>query len=99
MVPMTYKGLDNEEELKMVPVTSHNNNNYNYVVSHSEGNDVVNENLFDKDVDDEVEASSKTNVNLKVVRAIISIKSHTMRVPTKLSKKWLKKGCKEDLFF
>ena len=55
MVPTSYEGLDNDEELKMIHVINQNNNN-NYTESKTDNE----ENLFDEDVNEEEEAAPKT---------------------------------------
>ena len=52
---MSYEGSNNEEELKMVSEVNQNNNNCN-VVSYPENeiDEKSEENLFDKDIDEEV---------------------------------------------
>ena len=60
LVAMSYEGLEDEEEFKMVPIISqNNNNNYNKVSdSDSENNDDNdNENILDEDIDNKNEAT------------------------------------------
>ena len=63
---MSYEGLDDEEELKMVPAVNQNNNNYKVVSnSKSESDDKeVEENVFDNDIDEKEEATPKTIINV-----------------------------------
>ena len=58
MIPTSYEGLNDDEEIKMVSVVSQNNNYY-YVVSDSNSNDEVEEHFFDKEINNEVKASHK----------------------------------------
>ena len=59
-------GSDDDEEFEMVPVTNQNNKNCN-VVSDSVSKSNKGENLFDDDVNEEMEANPKTTDNAKVV--------------------------------
>ena len=67
---MSYKGLDDEEELEMVPVI--NQNNYNkYDVGHdSESKKDDEENLLNEDVNKEFKATPMTTINTKVIHVI-----------------------------
>ena len=67
---VTYEGLDDEEELEMILVINQNNNNYYYLVSDSESNDKAHDNLFDENINNEVEATLIAIVNAKVVWAM-----------------------------
>ena len=60
MVTMIYEGLDDEKELEMVSIV-----NQNKIVSDSncDSDDENDENIFDKDIDEELEATPKTTVN------------------------------------
>ena len=70
----SYKGLDDEEELEIVP--EDNKNNDVNVVSNSDSpssdEDFENnkENFFDKDINNQAIASPKTTVNAKVIWAM-----------------------------
>ena len=72
-----YEGSDNDDDkAKTVSeINQNNHNNYN-VVSNSKSDDKAKGNLFDKDTNEEVEATPKTIVNAKVVQAMKSCKSH-----------------------
>ena len=69
MVLMSYEGSDDKEELKMLPVINQNNNNYYDIVSDSNGDNELEENFFDEEINDEFEATTKTTINAKVVQA------------------------------
>ena len=86
LVTMSYEGLDEEEELKMVPIINNNNNNNNIVSASDSDTDIENDNknVFDEDIDDEVKVTSKTTINAKVVWAMKNLQLCTK---TKLSKK------------
>ena len=60
MIPMSYEESDDDDEVKMVTAINQNNNNDCYVVSDFKSNDKAEENLFDEDIDNEVEATPKT---------------------------------------
>ena len=69
LVTMSYE--DNENELEMIPVVMQNNNDYNVVSdSKSESDDKSEENLFDVNINKEVETRPKTIINSKVVQAM-----------------------------
>ena len=69
MVPTSYKGSGDNKELKIVPLINQNNNDNNYnVVSDSESKNADGGNLFDEDVNKEVEATPRIIVNGKVVK-------------------------------
>ena len=66
-----YEGSDDEEELKMVPVVNQSNNNYNiFSYSKIESDDESEQKLFDVDIDEEVEVTSKTHYHAKMVQAM-----------------------------
>ena len=68
LATMTYEGSDDEEELERVSVVNQNINNYNEVSdSKSESDNKSEENLFDVDIDKEVEATPKITISAKVV--------------------------------
>ena len=59
MVPTSYEGSDDNEEVAMVPeINQNSSNNYNGI-SDSKTNDNAKENVFDKDFDNEFEATPK----------------------------------------
>ena len=85
VVPKSYEGSDNDEELETVPVINKNdNNNYN-VVSDSKSKSNDEESLFDEEVDKEMETIPKTTVNAKAVQRMKNCKLHLMVMPTKTS--------------
>ena len=87
--------LDDDDGVKIVPLIIRNNNNYYNVVSDCESNNEVNRNPFDEIVSDEVEETPRTLSIQKWLEQQKSCKLHTMRAPTKLSKKQLKTCCKK----
>ena len=92
LVPISYKGSDDNKELKIVPLINQNNNDNNYnVVSDSESKNADGGNLFDEDVNKEVEATPRIIVNGKVVKQWKNYKLCIAAMQTKLSKKQLKK--------
>ena len=62
--------MDDNDDVKMVTIINQNNNNSYNVVSICKIDDKANKNLFDKDVNDQVEATPKITVNAKVVQAM-----------------------------
>ena len=86
---MSCEGLNDDEELKTVPIIKENSKNSN-VVSNSDSDNVNNnesKNVFDKDIDNEVKATHKTTIEAKVVWMMKSYKLHTMMMPKKSSSK------------
>ena len=68
---MKYEGLDDEEELKMVPIVSQNNHHNNKISDSNSGNNDKNkENVFNENIDKEVEVTLKITINSKVVHAM-----------------------------
>ena len=70
MAPMTYEGSDDDEEHELVPLMNQNNNNNYNIARNVESKSVNGKNLFNKNVNEEVEATHKTTVNAKVVQTI-----------------------------
>ena len=68
LVPTSYEGLDDDDEVKIDSEINQNNSNYYYycVVNDSKSDGKAKRNLFDKYIHDEVEAAPKTTVNTKV---------------------------------
>ena len=67
----SYEGWKDEEELKTVPLV--NNNNISDILTNSKSDDGIkndNKNIFDDDINDEVEATTETTINAKVVLAM-----------------------------
>ena len=56
-ITMSYEGLDDEEELKIVPIFSQNNNNKNNVVGDSDSDSNDKNKSFDEDFDEDVKAT------------------------------------------
>ena len=77
LVTTRNEGLDDDEELKIIPVVNQNNNHYNVVSnSDSKSNDKETEkNIFDDNNNKKVEATHKTNINAESVRAMKKIAS------------------------
>ena len=68
---MNYERSDDEKELKMVPIVGQNNNKSDVLRdSNSNSDNKSQENLFDKDINKEVEMTPKTTFNTKVVWAL-----------------------------
>ena len=67
LLPMSYERLDDEEEVKMISAYNENNNNYYNVITNSESNDEVEENLFEGQVEDKIKVTPKTTINPKVL--------------------------------
>ena len=65
MLPLTFEGSDDDEEVEMVPTNINNYINCN-VVSDSESDDEVKENLFEE-IDDKIEVTLMAKLNPKVV--------------------------------
>ena len=61
--------MNKEEELETISVINHNNSNSYNVVGNSKSKSDK-ENLFDEDINEEVEAASKTTMNEKMVWAM-----------------------------
>ena len=76
---MSYDGSDDEEELAMIPII--NNNNSNVVTNYDDPKSV--NIFFDYDINDEVVATPKTTIDVKVVQARKKFKLCTMTMPTK----------------
>ena len=71
LVTKDYEGSDDEEELETLQIINDNNNSY-IVIDFNGNTDIKNgnKNCFDKDIDNEVEATPKTTINTKVVQAM-----------------------------
>ena len=70
----TYEGMDDEEELQTVPIAI-NTNNVNVLSDSDSGSskdDIENndDNIFDGDIDNQVNATPQTTINVKVVQAM-----------------------------
>ena len=63
MVPKSYKGSDDDEDVEKSPKNNGDNNNYN-IVSDSGSDEEAKKNLFE-DIDDENKATPKTALNPK----------------------------------
>ena len=100
LVPISYVGLDDDDDDEMVPVINQNKSiNYN-VVSDAESDVKVNENLFNKDIDDENEATPKNTVNVKVVQIMKNMQAWYNKDANKIVKKVAQeKATKESLIF
>ena len=71
LFPISYEGSEeDDDDVKMVPVINQNNSNDFKVVSDSKSNDKANKNLFNKDVNDEVDAVPKNIVKAKVGQSL-----------------------------
>ena len=71
MVTASCDWSDNEEKLESAPVDKQNNDNCNEVSdSKSDSDDKSEENLFDVDISEEVEATPKISINAKMVQAM-----------------------------
>ena len=86
-VTMSYVGSDEEEELKMVPVVI-NISDVNVVSnleSYSSMDNFKNDdnNFFDEEINDQVNASPHTTINAKVVQAMKSFNLCIAIMPTK----------------
>ena len=69
MVPMSY------EDKEDVVFTNNNNNKYNDVVKNSESDELTQENLFGKDVEDKMKVNPKNALNAKVVHAMKNLQA------------------------
>ena len=69
MVTTSYEGSDEEEEFNPVPIVNQHNISCNIVSdSKSESDDnEMEENFFDEDINEEVEATPKTTISAEVV--------------------------------
>ena len=87
LVTTSYEGSDDKEKLEMVPLIN-NNNSYNAVSdSKSNGDDEVDKNLFDDNVNKEVKVTSKTSININMVQAMKKLQALYHEDANKLSKK------------
>ena len=57
VVPMCYEGSDDEEEVNTNSENNENNNNYFYKVSNLESKDEAEENVFDDQIENEIEVN------------------------------------------
>ena len=68
IVPVSYEGAHNDKEFERVLACNENKtNNYN-LVSNLERDDKVEENLFGEQIEDKIEVTPKTTLNLNAVR-------------------------------
>ena len=100
---MSYEGLDDEEELEIVPVDNRNNNVN--VVSNSDSNssdkDFKNNegNFFDEDINNQVIASPKITVNTKVIQAMKKLPASHNNDANKIIKEVMQDKVIENLNF
>ena len=74
LVTVSYEGSEKEVEHESVPVINNNNNTVNIVPDSNSDDDIKNDtkNVFDKDINNEVEVTPQTTINAKLV--------HPMRI-------------------
>ena len=99
---MSCEGSDDDKELKAVPVVNNNNNNVNVVTDFNSHNDIKhdNKNLFDEDIDDEVEAAPHTTIKGIVVHEMKKLQASYNNHSNKIVKQATKeKSAIENLNF
>ena len=88
LVTMSYEGLNDEEELKMVSIVNENNN-VNKITDIKNDN----ENVFNKDIDNKVEVTPKTTINAKVTHAMKKLQALFDNGVNKIIKQAKKEKC------
>ena len=83
-------------DIEMVTENNDINNDYNIFSNDLDGQE---ENLFNQQIDKELEVIPKTTLNPKVIRVVKICKLPTTRMPTKLSSKSMRKGSKGKFIF
>ena len=102
LVTMSYKSSDGEVEPKTFPIINNdNNNNCNLVTDSNPYTNIENDNndFFDKDINNQVEATPNTSINAKVVHTMKNLQVLSNDDTTKFSSKLLKKNAIKNLNF
>ena len=74
LIPTSYDGLEDNEEVKMVSKYNESNNNY-YKVGYYKSDEEAKDIFFEEQVDDKIKVTPKTTLNPKVVHAMKNLQA------------------------